>query len=103
SRVGRRAGGVPERDPGGDGALARARGGGAVTAGTSPAEPAARVIFDVQADAEAAAQSAAERLAAVAAAGGHVALSGGATPALAYRLAALADWSRAHVWWGDDR
>ena len=74
-----------------------------MTAGTSSAEPAARVIFDVQADAEAAAQSAAERLAAVAAAGGHVALSGGATPALAYRLAALADWSRAHVWWGDDR
>jgi 6-phosphogluconolactonase len=61
------------------------------------------VIFDVQADVEAAARSAAERLAAVAAAGGHIALSGGSTPALAYRLAALADWSRAHLWWGDDR
>jgi 6-phosphogluconolactonase len=61
------------------------------------------VVFDVHEDAEGAAQSAAERLAAVAAAGGHVALSGGSTPGRAYRLAAVADWSRAHVWWGDDR
>jgi 6-phosphogluconolactonase len=61
------------------------------------------VIFDVQPDADAAARSAAERLAAVAAAGGHVALSGGGTPGRAYELAALADWSRAHVWYGDDR
>ena len=44
--------------------------------------------FDIQADAEAAARSAAERLAAVARGGGHVALSGGSTPARAYELAA---------------
>lgn len=40
-----------------------------------------------------------------AAAGGHIALSGGSTPGRAYELAAQLqpDWSRAHVWFGDER
>ena len=48
---------------------------------------------------------AAERLAAAADAGGHIALSGGSTPARAHGLAAEveADWSRATLWWGDER
>jgi len=48
----------------------------------------------------------AERLAEVVAAGGHVALSGGSSPQQAYRLAAARDdldWSRATLWYGDDR
>jgi 6-phosphogluconolactonase len=38
-------------------------------------------------------------------AGGHVALCGGSTPGRAYELAASLepDWSRAHVWFGDER
>ena len=38
-------------------------------------------------------------------AAGHVALSGGSTPGVAYELAAALrpDWSRLHVWFGDDR
>jgi 6-phosphogluconolactonase len=38
-------------------------------------------------------------------AGGHVALCGGGTPGRAYELAAALepDWSRAHVWFGDER
>jgi 6-phosphogluconolactonase len=37
--------------------------------------------------------------------GGHVAVSGGSTPGHAYELAAglLPDWSRAHLWFCDDR
>ena len=40
-----------------------------------------------------------------ASAGGHIALSGGSTPGRAYELAAQLnpDWSRAHVWFGDER
>ena len=40
-----------------------------------------------------------------ASAGGHIALSGGSTPAAAYELAAQLhpDWGRAHVWFGDER
>lgn len=51
------------------------------------------------------AAEAAERLAAVASAGGHVALSGGSTPRAAYERAAgiAGDWSRATLWFGDDR
>ena len=38
-------------------------------------------------------------------ANGHIALTGGTTPARAYELAAelKPDWSSAEVWWGDDR
>jgi len=56
-------------------------------------------------DAEAAARVVAERLAAAARAGGHVALTGGTTPERAYELAAglEQDWSRVELWWGDDR
>jgi 6-phosphogluconolactonase len=38
-------------------------------------------------------------------AGAHIALTGGSTPGVAYGLAADkgADWSRARIWWGDDR
>jgi 6-phosphogluconolactonase len=61
------------------------------------------VRFEVVADAEAAARAAAELLVAAAEAGGHLALSGGSTPGRAFELAAPADWSRAHVWWGDER
>jgi len=51
------------------------------------------------------ARSAAELLAEAAAAGGHVALAGGSTPARAYELAALLqpDWSGTQVWFGDER
>jgi 6-phosphogluconolactonase len=56
-------------------------------------------------DAEAAARATAERLAAAAAAGAQVALTGGSTPRRAYELAAQLepDWGRASVWWGDER
>jgi 6-phosphogluconolactonase len=41
----------------------------------------------------------------LAAANGHVTLTGGTTPARAYELAAelRSDWSSTEVWWGDDR
>jgi 6-phosphogluconolactonase len=44
-------------------------------------------------------------LAARAHAGGHIVLTGGSTPGRAYELAAAQepDWSRAEVWWGDER
>jgi 6-phosphogluconolactonase len=47
----------------------------------------------------------AELLAAEAAHGGTIVLTGGSTPARAYELAAAdePDWSRASVWWGDER
>lgn len=51
------------------------------------------------------ARAAAELLAEAAAAGGEIALSGGSTPGRAYELAAGVepDWSRAGVWFGDER
>ena len=51
------------------------------------------------------AADAAERLAAAATSGGHIALAGGSTPRAAYERAAEleADWSRATLWFGDDR
>jgi 6-phosphogluconolactonase len=51
------------------------------------------------------ARTAAEELVAAARTGGHLALAGGSTPRRAYELAASleSDWSRAHLWWGDDR
>lgn len=44
-------------------------------------------------------------LVAAARAGGHVVLTGGATPAVAYGNAAALepDWSRTELWWGDER
>lgn len=55
--------------------------------------------------AEEAAVAVAHELARVAALGGHIALSGGSSPRRAYELAAEAqpDWSRAKVWFADDR
>jgi 6-phosphogluconolactonase len=47
----------------------------------------------------------AERLAAQARSGGSIVLTGGSTPRVAYELAAELepDWSRAELWWGDER
>src|SRR5690349_11389059 len=45
----------------------------------------------------------AEILREAAEAGSHIALTGGSTPGKAYELAAGADWSRATLWWGDER
>ena len=47
----------------------------------------------------------AERIVRVAEAGGHIALTGGSTPGVAYERAAAAgaDWSRTTLWFGDDR
>src|SRR5215213_4770277 len=47
----------------------------------------------------------AELLAAAAREGQHIALTGGSTPGRAYEEAARLeqDWSRATIWWGDDR
>jgi 6-phosphogluconolactonase len=51
------------------------------------------------------AQVVAERLASAARSGGHVVLTGGSTPRIAYELAAKLepDWSRVELWWGDER
>jgi 6-phosphogluconolactonase len=48
---------------------------------------------------------AAELLIEAATSGGHIALTGGSTPRKAYQLAAEAgaDWSRAELWFGDER
>jgi 6-phosphogluconolactonase len=50
-------------------------------------------------------QRCAERLAAAANAGGHIALTGGSTPRVAYeKLAAMeVNWPGVSLWWGDDR
>jgi 6-phosphogluconolactonase len=47
----------------------------------------------------------ADMLAAAARSGGHIGLTGGSTPAKAYQLAASLeeDWSRAALWWSDER
>jgi 6-phosphogluconolactonase len=47
----------------------------------------------------------AEQLGCAARAGGHIALTGGTTPELAYMEAAKRepDWSKAEVWWSDER
>jgi 6-phosphogluconolactonase len=54
---------------------------------------------------EEAARAAAELLVEVARSGGRIALAGGSTPKRAYELAAQLepDWSRAGLWWGDER
>jgi 6-phosphogluconolactonase len=55
--------------------------------------------------AEHAAQDVAERLATAARAGGHIVLTGGSTPRIAYELAAglETDWTAVELWWGDER
>ncbi|MEA2442766.1 MAG: 6-phosphogluconolactonase, partial [Thermoleophilales bacterium] len=57
-----------------------------------------RVVDDV-------AGEVADRLVRAAEAGGHVALTGGSTPGVAYDRAAAAgaDWRRSVMWFGDDR
>src|SRR5207237_9263998 len=88
-------GGVPPRYSGGNGAIARARGRRAVSA------PELQIV-DTE---EEAAQVVAGLLAEAARAGAEIALTGGSTPGRAYELAAELepDWSRAGVWWGDER
>ena len=63
------------------------------------------VDITVVEDAPEAARIVAERLVEQARAGGHLVLTGGSTPRLAYELAAdlEPDWSRVEVWWGDER
>jgi len=61
------------------------------------------VEVSVHDDAEAASQRAAELLARTAAAGHQLALCGGTTPRRAYELAVEGDWSRATVWFSDER
>ena len=56
-------------------------------------------------DAEEAAETAARLIADAAGAGGHIALSGGSGPRLAYERAGILqpDWGRVELWWVDDR
>jgi 6-phosphogluconolactonase len=51
------------------------------------------------------AHEASQRLAAAARAGGHIVLTGGSTPRIAYEQAASLDpdWSGVQLWWGDER
>ncbi|HZQ63986.1 MAG TPA: 6-phosphogluconolactonase [Gaiellaceae bacterium] len=60
-----------------------------------------RVVDDVEAAGEAAAQLIAE----AAKGGGHIGLSGGSGPRTAYERAAILqpDWGRAELWWIDER
>jgi 6-phosphogluconolactonase len=59
----------------------------------------------VSAGADTARRDAAAMLAKQAGAGGHIALSGGSTPGPAYEIAAelQPDWSRAELWFADER
>jgi 6-phosphogluconolactonase len=59
----------------------------------------------ILADAAAAADHVGELLAGAAREGGHIALSGGKSPERAHETAATLqpDWSRAELWWGDER
>jgi len=63
----------------------------------------ARAIEIVVADNPAA--EVADRLAAAARQGGHVVLTGGSSPRIAYALAAEleSDWTSVELWWGDER
>jgi 6-phosphogluconolactonase len=65
----------------------------------------ADVEITVTADAEEAAHLVANRLAERACDGGHVVLTGGSTPRIAYEVAAELepDWSRVRLWWTDER
>src|ERR671933_941565 len=60
--------------------------------------------MDVRVDDDPAAECA-TLLCEAAEAGAHIALTGGSTPGVAYEWAAGkgADWSRATLWWGDER
>lgn len=49
------------------------------------------------------AAEAAVKIKSIAEAGGSIVLAGGSTPKRAYEIAASADWSRAKVWFGDER
>ena len=64
-----------------------------------------QVDIAVAADADEAARLVAERLAEQARDGGSIVLTGGSTPRRAYEVAAELepDWSRAELWWGDER
>ena len=64
-----------------------------------------QVDITVAADPDEAARLAAERLAEQARSGGSIVLTGGSTPRRAYEIAAELepDWSRAELWWGDER
>ncbi len=74
-------------------------------ADVGPGGTACVVEVAIAPDAEAAAALAADELVRAARAGLHIALSGGTTPRRAYELAAAAepDWSRATLWWSDER
>lgn len=74
-------------------------------AGPAGAAGSRAVELVVAADAEAVAARAAEELVRAARAGLDIALCGGSTPRRAYELAAGAepDWSRARIWWSDER
>jgi 6-phosphogluconolactonase len=69
------------------------------------------IQLTVAGDADAAARTTAERVAAVIAEAraergtAHISLAGGRTPARAYRLLAqhVSDWSGVHLWFGDER
>jgi 6-phosphogluconolactonase len=63
------------------------------------------LTFVVAGGPEDAYRAAAEELVAAARAGGALALSGGSTPPAAFKLAAAAepDWSRARIYWSDER
>ncbi|MBV8562024.1 MAG: 6-phosphogluconolactonase [Actinobacteria bacterium] len=65
----------------------------------------ADVEITVANDAVEAAHVVARRLAEQAREGGHVALTGGSSPRVAYELAAELEpaWNRVEVWWGDER
>jgi 6-phosphogluconolactonase len=63
------------------------------------------VVSDIEiVVAEHPAQDVAERLAAAARKGGHIVLTGGSTPRIAYELAAglETDWTAVELWWADD-
>jgi 6-phosphogluconolactonase len=51
------------------------------------------------------AREVAKRLTAAARTGGHIVLTGGSTPRIAYELAAAleTDWTAVEFWWGDER
>lgn len=101
---------LPPHDPTGT-TTRQTSGGSATAASAATGEP--RLI--VTADGDALAEASAVRLAYVLAAAverrglAHVALTGGSTPRAMYghlvrpHLRDLVDWSRVHLWWGDDR